>query len=204
MSDRKQSSDGTEESSEQMIEQPDAGLEPEAASAQSDEQKTPAADEAKPTDEAPAPEPTIEELQATAQEYLEGWQRARAEFSNYKRRVDRELLEAYQRAAGDILTRYLGVLDDLERALKDRPQEGETAAWAEGIEMIYRKMKSILEAEGVEPIQAAGERFDPNFHEAISHEDDNESPSGHVIEVVQPGYRLGDRVLRPAMVRVAK
>lgn len=139
-----------------------------------------------------------------AAEYLEGWQRARAEFSNYKKRVDRELQDAYTRATGDVITRYLTILDDLERALKDAPEGGEAARWAEGIDLIYRKLKAMIEAEGVEAIQAAGQPFDPNLHEAISHEESDELQEGYVIDVVQQGYRMGERVLRPAMVRVAK
>ncbi len=149
-------------------------------------------------------ETALERARAEAQEYLDGWQRARAEFANYRKRVDREMQDAYERAKGDILARYLCILDDLERALKDRPAEDEAGVWAEGIELIYRKFKALLEAEGVETIPAEGQPFDPNLHEAISHEESGDHQEGHVIEVVQQGYRIGDRVLRPALVRVAK
>lgn len=142
--------------------------------------------------------------QDQAAEYLEGWQRARAEFSNYKKRVDRELQDAYSRASGDVITRYLSILDDLERALQDMPKDEKTANWAQGIDLIYRKMKAMIEAEGVEVIEAEGQPFDPNLHEAISHEESDELKGGYIIDVVQQGYRMGDRVLRPAMVRVAK
>jgi len=146
----------------------------------------------------------LEQSKAQAQEYLEGWQRARAEFANYKKRVARDQEDARLRIAADTLTKYLGVIDDLERALKERPEDGEAAAWAEGIELIYRKMFGVLETEGVEVINAEGEHFDPTLHEAISHDESEDHEEGDVIEVVQPGYRLGERVLRPAMVRVAK
>lgn len=146
----------------------------------------------------------VERLSAMAEEYLDGWQRARADFSNYKKRIEREQQETYRRAAGDILTRYLTIVDDLERALKDRPTEGDGAQWAEGVELIYRKLHTFLEAEGVEPIDALGQPFDPNLHEAISHEDSEEYEAGHVIEVLQQGYRMGETVLRPALVRVAR
>ena len=154
--------------------------------------------------EAPKLGKTLDQAKAQAQEYLEGWQRARAEFANYKKRVTRDQEEARIRIAADTLTKYLGVIDDLERALKERPEDGDAAAWAEGIELIYRKMYGVLETEGVEVIDADGEHFDPTLHEAISHDDSEDHEEGEVIEVVQPGYRLGDRVLRPAMVRVAK
>lgn len=146
----------------------------------------------------------LDEAKAQAEEYLDGWQRARAEFANYKKRMERERAETSARIAGDTLTKYLGVIDDLERALKERPEDGDAAAWAEGIELIYRKMYGILEAEGVDVIPADGAHFDPTLHEAISHEESEDHEEGDVIEVVQPGYRMGDRILRPAVVRVAK
>lgn len=152
----------------------------------------------------PSENEAVMDTQAQAAEYLEGWQRARAEFSNYKKRVDRELQDAYSRAAGDVITRYLTILDDLERALQDVPKDEKTANWAQGIDLIYRKMKAMIEAEGVEVIEAEGQPFDPNLHEAISHEESDELKGGYIIDVVQQGYRMGDRVLRPAMVRVAK
>jgi molecular chaperone GrpE len=142
--------------------------------------------------------------QTKANEYLEGWQRARADFTNYKKRVEREQSQIYQNAAGSILKRYLGIIDDLERALKSRPQNGDGAAWAEGIELIYRKLLSILESEGIQPMEAEGKLFDPNLHEAIMSEDSDTHESGQIIEVLQQGYTLGDKVLRPAMVRVAR
>lgn len=146
----------------------------------------------------------LKQVSAQAAEYLDGWQRARAELANYKKRVERERREAYMRAAGDILTQYLDILDDLERALNEKPTEEEAANWAQGIQLVYHKFQGLLEAYDVEPIEAAGKPFDPNFHEAISHEETDEAKEGHVIDVVKQGYRMGDRVLRPALVRVAK
>ena len=146
----------------------------------------------------------LADKQAKAEEYLDGWQRARAEFANYKKRVEREQSQAYQMAAGSILKRYLEVIDDLERALKNRPQDGDGHAWAGGIELIYNKLRTILENEGVKQFKSDGQSFDPNFHEAVTSEDSDEHESGQIIEVLQQGYLLGDRVLRPAMVRVAR
>jgi len=146
----------------------------------------------------------LEIAKAQADEYLDGWQRARAEFANYKKRMEREQAEARDRIAGETLMRFLGVLDDLERALKDRPPDGEAASWAEGIELIYRKLSALVIAEGVEEILAEGTSFDPVLHEALSHEASDGHAEGQVIEVVRRGYRMGDRVLRPALVRVAK
>ncbi len=137
-------------------------------------------------------------------EYLDGWQRSRAEFTNYKKRIEREQSQMYQTMSGNIIKRYLGIVDDLERALRNRPQDGQGAVWAEGIELIYQKFLSLLENEGVKPMQADGQPFDPNLHEAISLEESDHHKSGEVIEVTQQGYLQGDRVLRPAAVRVAK
>lgn len=146
----------------------------------------------------------LEEIRLKSEEYLEGWQRARAEFANFRKRVERDREQTHQVAAGNIMRSFLEVLDDLERALKNRPQEGEGAVWAGGIELIYRKFLKILESQGVKPMQAEGELFDPNLHEAITHEESPDHESGEIIEVVQTGYLIGDRVLRPALVRVAK
>lgn len=146
----------------------------------------------------------LKDCQAKAAEYLDGWQRSRADFANYKRRIDREQSQVYQNAAGNIFKRYLEILDDLERALKNRPQEGEGAIWADGIELVYRKFLSILEAEGITQQQALGCDFDPTLHEAISSEPHEDFQSGQIIEVIKNGYLLGERVLRPALVRVAQ
>jgi molecular chaperone GrpE len=147
---------------------------------------------------------SLVDCQGKANEYLDGWQRARADFSNYKKRIEREQSQVYQNAAGSILKRQLEVLDDLDRALKNRPQDGDGATWAAGIDLVYRKLTSIMENEGVKVMQAQGQAFDPTLHEAISSEDSPEHESGQIIEVLQKGYLLGDRVLRPALVRVAR
>ncbi|HMN60507.1 MAG TPA: nucleotide exchange factor GrpE [Anaerolinea sp.] len=146
----------------------------------------------------------LEEAQAKSKEYFDGWQRERADFSNYKRRVDREQATLGQNIAGEIIKKYLLVLDDLDRAMKFRPTQGEVSAWADGIELIYRKLQNILDAEGIKRIPAESEDFNPMRHEAISFEDSPEHTSGQIIGVVQEGYILGDRVLRPARVRVAR
>ena len=146
----------------------------------------------------------LEETRTKANEYLDGWQRARAEFANYKKRVDRDQAQTYQVATGNVVRRFLEVLDDLERALKNRPQEGEGAVWSEGIELIYRKLLNMLKNEGVKPMEIKNDFFDPNLHEAVMSEENSEFESGQIIDVIRQGYVLGDRVLRPAMVRVAR
>lgn len=146
----------------------------------------------------------LAEAQAKATEYLDGWQRSRAEFANYRKRVEREQAETYQRAAGNIIKRFVEILDDLELALRNRPTQGDGAAWSNGIELIYRKLLAILENEGVTQMMALGFPFDPNFHEAIAMAPSDQHQSGTVIEIVKQGYLLGDRILRPALVRVAE
>ena len=141
-----------------------------------------------------------------ANEYLEGWQRERAEFFNYKKRMERELSQGGQNVFGNAIRRYLDIADDLARALKNsnRPMEGNGAIWAEGIDLIHRKFVGAFEADGVKMIDIEGKFFDPNLHEAISNEDSPDHESGQIIDVVQPGYILGERVIRPARVRVAR
>ena len=143
-------------------------------------------------------------LQQQSGEYLDGWQRERAEFSNYKKRTDRERQQLQHNISGNVIRKYLEILDDLERALQNKPTDEEGATWAEGIELVYRKFLTALEAEGVVPMEAANQQFDPNLHEAISQEPNDDFESGQVIEVVRSGYMLGDRVLRPASVRIAQ
>jgi molecular chaperone GrpE len=143
----------------------------------------------------------LAESQSQAAEYKDGWQRALADFQNYKRRVDAESKDTYQNAVGNIVKRYLPILDDLERALQEKPAD---LPWADGIELISRKLKTILENEGLKCIEAEGQPFDPNFHEAIGQEPAEGVESGTVIGVIRQGYMLGERVIRPAMVRVAQ
>jgi molecular chaperone GrpE len=141
------------------------------------------------------------EFEARSRENLDGWQRSVAEFQNYKKRIDRDRESDKAIMKGDLIKRFLPALDDLERALQNRPADD---AWASGIELVRRKLQSILEAEGLQRMEAEGAEFDPNFHEAISYEPADGVQSGRVIAVVQNGYMLGDHVVRPAMVRVAK
>lgn len=170
-------------------------------------EKVPAAEEKK----APISEKEIDELTAKlekaendARNNLDGWQRERAEFSNYKKRIDRERITMKDNITGDIIKKYLVVMDDMDLALKNQPTDSVGAAWASGIELISRKLNSIIEAEGIEKINTDHVQFDPNIHEAISYEECPGFESGEVIEVFRQGYKLGDRVLRPAMVRVAR
>ncbi len=171
------------------------------------------ADNAPPAEAAVPPasealERELEAAKAKAAEYLDGWQRSQADFQNYKRRVDRERADIFQAAAGKVIARYLDVLDDFDRAMKDQPGEGATpeavVQWSAGIGLIHRKFQNVLDAEGVTRIQAEGQPFDPNLHEAVVHEESDAHASGQVIEVLRHGYKTGERVIRPALVKVAR
>ena len=148
-------------------------------------------------------EQSYKEIEAKAEEYLDGWQRSRAEFANYKKRVLKEHTEIHQSARGEVIKIYLDIADDLERALQDRPEKGEANSWADGIEIIFQKLQTRFESEGIIPMNALGEEFNPNIHEALMKEESDEYESGQIIEVVQEGYWIGEKVLRPAVVRVA-
>ena len=143
----------------------------------------------------------LKEAEAKVVEYKDGWARSQAEFQNYKKRIERDNELTYVSMKGEIIKKVLPALDDLERALQNRPADD---AWASGIELIARKLQNIMESEGVKRIEAKGKPFDPTFHEAISHEPSDEVESEHVIDVVQNGYMFGERVIRPALVRVAQ
>jgi molecular chaperone GrpE len=144
-----------------------------------------------------------EASEAKAAEYLDGWQRAKAEFLNYKKRVNRDREQYNKDAIGRVVKNYLPVVDDLERALKDKPGNGDFATWAAGIELIYRKLVTTLENDGVVPMKVEGEMFDPNQHEAVVQIESEEHESGQIVEVLQTGYFIGERVLRPARVCIA-
>jgi molecular chaperone GrpE len=143
----------------------------------------------------------LEDAENKLAESVEGWQRSAADFQNYKKRVERDNELMYASMKSDIIKKVLPALDDLERALQNRPADD---AWANGIELIARKLQNMLDVEGVKRIEAAGAEFNPIFHEAISHEPAEGVASGYVIEVMQNGYMLGERVIRPALVRVAQ
>jgi molecular chaperone GrpE len=143
----------------------------------------------------------LAEEQARAEGYLASWQRAQADFANFKRRTEQERNETVIRANAALVLNMLPVLDDLERALDNISEKLSKLTWVDGIVLIYRKLKSTLEANGLSEIKALGETFDPNYHEAALYDEGEE---GKVIEELQKGYMLHDRVLRPAMVKVGK
>jgi molecular chaperone GrpE len=143
----------------------------------------------------------LAESQAKMQEYLDALQRERADFTNYRRRSEQESSQMSRITSGITIKKFLAAIDDLERALAHRPVDD---VWANGIELVYRKFLSILEAEGVVRMQAEGQPFDPNLHEAVMQEPSATFESGTVTAVLQQGYMHGERVLRPALVKVAQ
>lgn len=146
----------------------------------------------------------LKHSQSLADENLDGWQRSRAEFANYKKRIERDAETSRARISGEIILRFLDPFDDLERALQEKPAENDISRWMEGIQLIYQKYLSILEVENVTTIPAKGLPFDPTLHEALTYEECEDVEEGIVIDIFQPGYRIGERIIRPARVRVAK
>ncbi len=158
-------------------------------------------------DEYDALEKEIEVLQAQVEEQQDGWLRTRADFDNYKKRVLRDAARSYQDAIVNVVKPYLVIGDDLELALKNRPDSHAADAWVDGIELIYQKLLNLIKNQGVERLDThPGDTFDPNFHEAITQEEHANYSEGQIIDVIQAGYRLADsdRIIRPAMVRVAR
>jgi len=145
----------------------------------------------------------LQQAVARAEEYLDSLQRERAAFQNYKKRVERERADQGRVITGNVLLKFLPVLDDFYRAMELVPED-EQDQWFEGMALILRKLEQILQDEGVSEIKALGEPFDPNLHEAVGMDDSTQADSGTVTQVMQRGYLLGDRVLRPALVRVAQ
>jgi molecular chaperone GrpE len=150
-------------------------------------------------------EAELAEANARADDYYEQMQRIAADFQNTRRRQERQLSDSIQRASERIVVRLLPILDDLDLAFQNVPASlgSEENAWVDGFRQIQRKLLAVLEEEGVSPMAPEGE-FDPNCHEAISHEPNADVESGHIIATLRTGYHLNSRVLRPALVRVAQ
>lgn len=147
-------------------------------------------------------EPDSEELSEEDEELNVKYMRLMADFQNFKRRSERERSEIYARANETIVTQLLEVLDNFERALADE-NATEDENFRKGMEMIFTQMKDVLSKSGVSEIDAEGQDFDPNFHNAVMMEDTDKVESGKVSEVLQKGYTLNGRVIRPSMVKVA-
>jgi molecular chaperone GrpE len=158
-------------------------------------------------EQAPAPDDlklALDEANRKGEEYLDLLRRTRADFQNYKRRTDEQRAEQAQTARADIVLRVLPVLDDFQRAVQSPPTDGAAADWAQGVLLIERKLRSVLEAEGIQRIEAEGQEFNPWEHEAVNYQASPELEDGRILAVVREGYRMGDKVIRPAQVVVAR
>ncbi|PJF35722.1 MAG: nucleotide exchange factor GrpE [Candidatus Thermofonsia Clade 1 bacterium] len=167
-------------------------------------QTQPAAEAQAPAESAEALQAQLEEALRKADEYLSGWKRALAEFDNYRKRAEREREEISQNATVETLRRLLPVIDDFERALGAMSAEQAEDEVLKGFVLIHRKLLSLLESANLMQIDPTGQPFDPTRHEAIGQEPSDQVASGHVCAVLQKGYVYGDRVIRPALVRVAE
>jgi molecular chaperone GrpE len=139
-----------------------------------------------------------------AEENKAGWQRTAADFSNFRRRTEQDRMANLGLASEALLTKLLSVADDFDRAIAQLPDELQGQAWVEGVVAIDRKLRGVLESEGLSPIEAAGQPFDPQVHEAVAQDPTDRVPEGTVTSEFQRGYTLRDRVLRPALVAVAQ
>ncbi|MBM7716320.1 molecular chaperone GrpE [Bacillus thermophilus] len=146
----------------------------------------------------------IEELEAKLQEYENRYLRLLADFDNFRRRVklDKEADKKYR--AQHLITNLLPALDNFERAMQIEPDNEQTRALLDGVNMVYKSIIEALKSEGAEQIEAVGKEFDPNLHQAVMQTEDDEAGENIVVEEFQKGYMLKDRVIRPAMVKVSK
>jgi molecular chaperone GrpE len=165
-----------------------------------------AADQAEAATGRPAadqPDAALKELQREKETLQDRLLRTAAEFDNYRKRMDRERRELSEYAATDVLLELLPIIDNFERALQ-ASTGAEAEAFRKGIELIHKQMLDLLKKRGVTTIDSVGANFDPNFHQAVIHEPSDDHREGEVMQELQRGYMLGERLLRPAMVKVAK
>ena len=153
------------------------------------------------TDDPDALRAMLEDERARAQSYMQNWQRAAADYQNFKRRVEEERSETARFANASLIINLLPLVDDLERALQNVDGHLAGLTWVDGIRLIYRKFQAVLEMSGVEEIPAEGQPFDPSVHEAVAQVP---GPENQVVSVAQRGFKLGERVIRPAMVVVGQ
>jgi molecular chaperone GrpE len=168
---------------------------------QQDQDKQKAASGAEPA--VPPVEGESERLRREAEEWKDKCLRNMAEFSNYRKYIERERQQQALNLSMDVLRRVLPLLDDLERALKSAPEERDLTSWLEGVGLIARKFQNVLREFQVVPIEALGKPFDPAHHSAITQEESTTYAAGAVMEELQKGYVLGGQVLRPTLVKVS-
>ncbi|MEL6524703.1 MAG: nucleotide exchange factor GrpE [Chloroflexota bacterium] len=145
----------------------------------------------------------LDKYRSESQSNLEGWQRSRAEFNNYRKRTQQQLADSKQKGALDALAKVLPVLDDFERAFDNIPADLADNPWVSGTSLILKNLQKVMDDYNIETLDPVGEEFNPNYHEAIGMDDSTDYESGIVTTTLQKGYKSGDTVLRPALVRVA-
>jgi molecular chaperone GrpE len=143
-----------------------------------------------------------ENIQTSVEGYIDQLQRLKAEFSNYKKRINEERKSLFSVAKSDLILRLLPVLDDFERMIDHHDKDGK--CHLDGVKLIYQNLKKIMIDEGLEEVISVGEPFDPNFHEAVGVEETSSDQEGVVVEEWKKGYRFGGRLLRPSQVKVGK
>ena len=163
----------------------------------------PLSDDLSPSTEPAAITPSADALQQERDELFDRLLRATAEFDNYRKRTERERREHAEWASADLIGDVLAVLDDFERALAV-PSPPEAHAYRGGVELIHRQLLDLLKKRGVSAIETAGHAFDPAVHQAVAYDEAPGAHDGEILDELRRGYRLGERLLRPAMVRVAK
>jgi molecular chaperone GrpE len=143
----------------------------------------------------------LEQVKKKAEEYLAGWQRAKADYLNLQKETEKRIQEVAAFTTANLIIELLPIYDNLKQALSHQPKGSD---WAKGIEQIKKQFDEFFKKLGIEPIKTVGERFNPEFHEAVSHEKKEGVESGVIFEEVSAGYKMGDKVVRVAKVKVAK
>ncbi|MEF2964749.1 nucleotide exchange factor GrpE [Paenibacillus sp. M1] len=152
---------------------------------------------------APEAQAELDKLRAEAEDHKQRLLRAQADFDNFRRRTIKEKEELGKYASAKLITELLPVVDNFERALGSASENAEISSYAKGVEMIFRQLEGVLKAEGLVPMESVGTPFNPEYHQAIMQVESDEYEEGTVVEEVQKGYMLKDKVLRPAMVKVS-
>jgi molecular chaperone GrpE len=169
------------------------------------QQANPASEQAEPENELDRLQRELAETQQRSEEFFSSWQRAAADLSNFRKRVDQEREDAQKYGPAEVLAELLGVVDDWERAMAVLPPEMLKFTWVHGTAQIYQKLLWVLTRHGVMPIESENQMFDPRLHDAVMRDDDvPATEQTHVIQELQRGYRIHERILRPALVKVGR
>ncbi|MDD5739014.1 MAG: nucleotide exchange factor GrpE [Candidatus Pacebacteria bacterium] len=150
------------------------------------------------------PPTELEECKKLCDEYLAGWQREKADFINYKKEAGKRTEELVDFVKVQWVLELLRIVDNFDRAIQHKPSEEGALNWAKGVEMIDSQLKEFLKSEGVQEVKALGEKFNPEFHEAVEQQESDSEKSGEIVEVLEKGYTLNNKLIRPAKVKVTK